>query len=247
MSLFSTRPLRMAVALALPIILVGCVGDASPSPSVPTSGVPSASAEHSEQPTLAPSPEPSVSPELNSSPEPSVQTSGSPEPVDTTSQMPTPDSEESVPPVYVPSPSATGAPAVVPSREIETKEVQMEEAADLQGVAVEVVKLESVEGEATGFGEVAGPAVRVTVTVTNNTSTPVPLDGALVNLYYGADKAPAGEMSGPGADPLSGMVEPGATATGVNVFGVPRDARDKIIVEVFVSVDVPMLQFVGEA
>ena len=156
-------------------------------------------------------------------------------------------STASVPPVVIPSPTATGAPTVVPSRELPIQNLKLDEQADLEGVVVRVTKLESVDGVAEGPGEVAGPAIRTTVTVTNNTDEAVPLAPALVNLYYGADKTPAGELSGPNAAPFEGVVEPGATVTGQNVFAVPADSRGRVTVEVFISVDVPILQFTGAA
>ena len=51
-----------------------------------------------------------------------------------------------------------------------------------------VSKIESVDGEAQGPGEVAGPALRVSIEVENTSGEDVAMDLALTNLYYGKDR-----------------------------------------------------------
>src|SRR5690554_4839785 len=55
------------------------------------------------------------------------------------------------------------------------------------GVSASIAKLESVQGEAFRPGEVAGPAVRVTVQIVNATDAIVPLLATVVTAYYGDD------------------------------------------------------------
>jgi hypothetical protein len=113
------------------------------------------------------------------------------------------------------------------------------------GVSVQVTKIESVKGEAQGPGEIAGPAVRVTVTVTNGTDKEVPMDLALVNLYYGKDKTPASTLSGPGLSPLSAPIPAGEKDSGSYVFSVPEGQRDPLTVEFSYTTDAPTVIFSG--
>ncbi|MDC7120070.1 hypothetical protein OMK64_00795 [Cellulomonas fimi] len=113
------------------------------------------------------------------------------------------------------------------------------------GVTAELTKVESVAGEAQGPGEVAGPAVRVTVRLTNGTAAAVPLTSAVVNAYAGQDLAPAEPLSAPGGQPFAGSVQPGATATGVYVFNVPADQRDRLQVTVSYDPTVTTVLFEG--
>lgn len=55
------------------------------------------------------------------------------------------------------------------------------------GSVDEVTRLEAVEGEATGPGEVAGPAVRFRLVIRNGSDQEVPLGATVVNLYYSKD------------------------------------------------------------
>ena len=144
------------------------------------------------------------------------------------SQSAAPSAEpSSTPTTEVPSPSlppatATGAPSVVPTRSTTSSTAPLSEKGDLgNGVAVRVSKIESVDGEAQGPGEVAGPALRVSIEVENTSGEDVAMDLALTNLYYGKDKTPASALSGPGASPLPGTVASGDRASGQFVFGVP--------------------------
>lgn len=174
---------------------------------------------------------------------------GPPPPTGSTSaptSSPTETQSPSAPPPSVPTPTASGTPTVVPSQELPVEEAPLDEPVEVgAGVVVRVDRIESVTGTAQGPGEVAGPALRTTVTLENRTDQTVPLTSAIVNLYYGPDRAPANELSGPGVSLLGGDLAPGRTATGVNVFAVPTDARSSVVVEVLLSADVPIIQFEG--
>jgi hypothetical protein len=100
------------------------------------------------------------------------------------------------------------------------------------GMSARVAGLESVAGEAHGPGEVAGPAVRVSVVLTNGTGAATSLDTTVVNLYAGDQLVPGEPLSGPGVDVFTGSLAPGAEATGVYVFRVPADLRDRLQVTV---------------
>ncbi|CED92658.1 hypothetical protein [Actinomyces succiniciruminis] len=100
-------------------------------------------------------------------------------------------------------------------------------------------------GEATLPGEVSGPALQVHVTVEAG-GEPLDLTGAAVTLHYGDQDASAGLLS-EGTQTLPEEVSAGGTATGDYVFSVPEDARDRVVVRVYVSTDLPVTVFQGAA
>ncbi|RFU22791.1 hypothetical protein D0Z06_02620 [Geodermatophilus marinus] len=114
-------------------------------------------------------------------------------------------------------------------------------------VAATVTAVEAVEGTGTGPGNVAGPALRVTVRVENRSTEPVDLDGAVVTLTSGVDQAPAPTLGDPSAAPLTGTVGPGEAADGVYVFTLAEDARDLVTVSVGHEPGAPYMVFSGPA
>ena len=113
------------------------------------------------------------------------------------------------------------------------------------GITATLPLIESIQGSGTGPGNVAGPALRVTVRVHNDTADPLSLDGVAVNMAYGADKTPASPLDDPSQAPFSGAIGPGETADGVYVFSVPADARDAITVDLSYQAGAPRLLFTG--
>lgn len=92
------------------------------------------------------------------------------------------------------------------------------------GMTANVVSVESYTATAKRAGEVSGPAVKVTLRLTNGTGGAIPLSTATVNAYYGSDATPAAPVAGdPAAKPFTGSLEPGAAATAVYVFSVPAE------------------------
>lgn len=145
-------------------------------------------------------------------------------------------------------PTATGDPTVVPTRSIVTTEAPLKKKEKLgNGVAVQVTKVESVKGVAQGPGEVAGPSLRVSVTVDNQTAKALNMNLALVNMYYGKSKTPAQALSGPGAKPLGKPIAAGKRSTGRYVFGVPRNQRQTVMVEFSYTTAAPTVIFTGAA
>ncbi|WAP51167.1 hypothetical protein OL239_14980 [Arthrobacter sp. ATA002] len=114
------------------------------------------------------------------------------------------------------------------------------------GIDIRVTGMEAVDGEAEGIGEVAGPAVRFTVTVTNNSGSPIDLANAVMTVETGADKVPCTQLSGPQAEPLPSAAEPSQTVTGSYVFLIPVETRDLVTVYLSYSVDAPVAAFEGE-
>ncbi|SEL20628.1 hypothetical protein SAMN04515665_109138 [Blastococcus sp. DSM 46786] len=115
------------------------------------------------------------------------------------------------------------------------------------GMTGALLSLQAVEATATGPGNVAGPALRVTVRLVNGTAAPAPLDGAVVTMAYGAEQTPASPIDDPSAAPFAGVLEPGGAAEGVYVFGVPEDTRETVTVSVGYRPGAPYLVFSGAA
>jgi hypothetical protein len=113
------------------------------------------------------------------------------------------------------------------------------------GVTATLGKLEAVQGEAHGPGEVSGPAVRVTVVITNGTTKAITLDQTVVNVYGGAQAMPGEPLSGPGVAELAGSLGAGRSATGVYVFALPADQRNPLQVTVSYDPDDVTVLFQG--
>jgi len=87
--------------------------------------------------------------------------------------------------------------------------------------------------EGSQVGEVSGPAVRVTVRITNGSGAPIELDAVTVNAYYGAGSTPAPPFgSDASSTPFSGTLAPGASADGSYAFSVPEADQGTLVVSV---------------
>jgi hypothetical protein len=113
------------------------------------------------------------------------------------------------------------------------------------GVSATLAKIEAVDGTGTGPGNVAGPALRVTVRVANGSAGPLDLDAVVVSMSSGVEQVPASPLGDPSAAPLTGPLAPGDTAEGVYVFSVPADVRDLVTVSVSHRADAPFMVFSG--
>ena len=114
------------------------------------------------------------------------------------------------------------------------------------GVSATITEIQSVQGEAKGIGEIAGPAVRFKVTVTNSTAGPISLDSAVVDVTFGRDDEPAGALSGPDTAAFPSLVAPGTSGVGVFVFAVPLDARDNVKIHLNLEAETPVATFAGK-
>jgi hypothetical protein len=147
-----------------------------------------------------------------------------------------------------PTPEATGPTEDATALPVSLPPVELgEEAATEDGITAAVEDLAAVEGSATGPGQVAGPAVQVTVRITNGTGAPVSLDAVAVDLATGPDAAPASPLEDASYAPFRGTVEPGGEAVGVYLFTVPEDGRDNLTVSVGYQAGAPYLVFTGSA
>lgn len=166
----------------------------------------------------------------------------------TTSEEPTAEDPATTPePTATADPTAepTATPTADPTADPTAPPVDLEEPAGIGALTARLARIEAIEGEADGPGEIAGPALRVTVELTNGGAAEADLTGVVVNLYHGPDAAPAEMLAGSGSDWLEGSLAPGATVTGVYVFTVPADDRVPVQVTVFVTPDEPTVLFEG--
>lgn len=113
------------------------------------------------------------------------------------------------------------------------------------GITGSLVSIEAIEGTGVGRGNIAGPALRVTVRLTNGTDRSVPLDNVAVELTHGTDAIPTSPLDDPSRAPFGGELEPGAAAEGVYVFRVPADDRGIVSVSVGYRAGAPFMVFSG--
>lgn len=171
-------------------------------------------------------------PEGDAGPTPSA--SGS-----STSSSASPDPDESEP-----SESDDDAPAPSEPRATAAPVPLDATAEPADGIRVTIDSITAIDGRASVPGEVEGPALQVTVNVENANSDDALTDTLIVNVYYGPDRTPANILVSPRQDlPLT--VAPGETAKGVYAFSVPADARGQILVELDLSLDLPVVLFEG--
>ncbi|SNS73536.1 hypothetical protein SAMN06893096_10795 [Geodermatophilus pulveris] len=162
---------------------------------------------------------------------------------------PAPPSGEPAPPPPAPAlPDPAATPVVADELPPSLPAVALDRPAEADdGVAASLTALEAVDGTGTGPGDVAGPAVRVTVELRNGTAAPLDLLGVAVDLTHGPERVPASPLGDPSARAFSGTLAPGAVADGVYVFRVPADARDLVTVSVSPRPGAPYLVFEGAA
>ncbi|HQZ36372.1 MAG TPA: hypothetical protein PK020_18240 [Ilumatobacteraceae bacterium] len=166
---------------------------------------------------------------------PGATTSPSASPTTTASQDPEPEV----------GPSESVAPGEPNARET-TAPVELDgEQAPLAGVSVRLVSIESVEGEAVLPGEVAGPALRVTVEASNSTGERVETPAVVVNLYYGPERVAGNPFIQPGGKPFPPSIPAGGKSQGVFIFDVPKSQRDDLIIEVDLLFESAVVLFEG--
>ncbi len=147
-----------------------------------------------------------------------------------------------------PTPTPTGPTEDVDELPAALPEVPIDAPAAVgNGIVATIASIEAIDGTAVGPGNIAGPALRVTVRIENGTAEAVSLDGVAVNMSYGTDRTPASPLGDPSQAPFSGMVDPGGSGEGVYVFSVPTDVRDLVTLEVGYQAGAPLLLFTGPA
>jgi hypothetical protein len=181
---------------------------------------------------------PTQSPTGGANPGPST---GAPGPTTPTSTLPPPATTP------VPPPTPGNVNSTVPAKPEQSKKpVHLDKPSDTgTGLTARIASVEPVNAKARLPGEVAGPALAITLTVTNSGTTSAPLDSVVVTLADSGN-APGNEMSAKPAKPFPAKVAPGNKATAVYVFTVPKNKRNPITVTATLG-DAPVLVFTGNA
>jgi hypothetical protein len=146
-----------------------------------------------------------------------------------------------------PTPEPTGPTAMVTALPPALTAVPLEASRVVDGVTVSLEGIEGIRGSGEGRGNVAGPALRVTVRIENRTGDPVDLYGVTVDLTYGEDDLPAAPLADPSYAPFWTTVPPGGSAEGVYVFSVPTENRELVAVSVSYQPGAPYAVFTGAA
>jgi hypothetical protein len=151
-------------------------------------------------------------------------------------------------PAPLPTPVPAGPTGTVDDAPPSLPPVALDQtAAAGDGITASLTSIEAIQGTATGPGNVSGPALRVTVRLTNGTAAPVALGGVSVDLASGNELTPASPLNDPSAAPFTGMVAPGHQAEGVYVFSIPAQSRDSVTVSVGYQAGAPIMVFTGSA
>jgi len=112
------------------------------------------------------------------------------------------------------------------------------------GVRARLADIESIEAEGHLPGERSGPAVAVSVQVTNLSSRPIDLDIVTVDLTT-ADGVSAYGVVVPGRPPLTGDLAAGETASGEYVFTLGPGDRTDVQIRVKYSASTATVVFEG--
>ncbi|MGB6057051.1 MAG: hypothetical protein WBF71_02215 [Microthrixaceae bacterium] len=112
------------------------------------------------------------------------------------------------------------------------------------GVTVRLKSITATTAKAVLPGEISGPAVRVTVELTNSTATPLNLDNVAVELIT-MTGTPAGLITSSDAVPFKGNAASGATSTGTYVFSVDPAKRETARLSIKYSANTPTAIFTG--
>lgn len=109
-----------------------------------------------------------------------------------------------------------------------------------------IADVTSIKATAKLPGEVSGPGLAVAIALTNGSTRPIDVNNTVVNVAYGALKAPGSPMSGPPSSPFRGTLAPGKTASAVYVFAVAAQKSGALVrVEVSYSPLAPIVVFSG--
>lgn len=93
--------------------------------------------------------------------------------------------------------------------------------------------------------EVVAPALRLSVTLRNDTNATVSLESTTVSLYAGTQQLPMTALPESRGRTLPRWVAAGATVTGLYLFAVPAEDRSSVKVVVDYAVGAPRVVFAG--
>ena len=163
-----------------------------------------------------------------------------------TATAPPPSSESSAPSSGSAAP-ADPAASPVAADELPTAlpAVALTESVVVEEVRGSLVSVEAIDAQATGRGNVAGPALRVTVRIQNDTGSALSLDEVSVNLSFGPAGTPASPIEDSSQRAFPGTLPAGESADGTYVFSVPVDQRGDVTIQVGYRAGAPIAVFSG--
>ncbi len=189
---------------------------------------------------------------------PTPSTSASPTPTESPAPGPSPTATPTAPAPEPPAPSDPAAPAdegsgqapvdvVVPPAEVPVlPPVPLSEEADFgTQVAARLTAVARVDGEGQGLGEDSGPALAVTVEMTNGTAAAVDLSVVVVNLTDAAGNPGQMLLGDPRSAPFTGPLAAGASATATYVLRLPADDTTDVSVTLSYGAEAPTAVFSG--
>jgi hypothetical protein len=156
--------------------------------------------------------------------------------------------------VPLPSPTGTWSPAPEDAAEgpvtaapIPAQTAAIDQPIEFEtGIAVSLTRVDSTTVTAQTPGEISGPAVVVELAVTNNSTAPIDLSSAVVNLSSADGEYGVGTTAG-GPQPLAGVLAPGAASSGIYVFMLdPAQGRD-VVISVNYGAGEPLAVFTGKS
>ena len=134
---------------------------------------------------------------------------------------------------------------VAPEPGVTARPVGIDEVAEFgNGVRARLGAIDPIEADGHLPGERSGPAVAVSVEVTNGSSRAINLDTVTVDLTTG-DGASVYNVMVPDHRPLAGDLAAGETTSGEYVFTLTREQRADVRVRVKYSADTPTVVFEG--
>lgn len=148
----------------------------------------------------------------------------------------------------VPAPGSGNIDQTVPSvAETTAPSKPLGSVAEFGGrVTAKIVSIKAITGSANGPGEIAGPALAVTLRVDNGSAKSIDLVGVGVILTDSAGN-PTSTLVGSPSSPFSGTLAAGGNATGTYVFTIASDKRRPITLALSYSTEAPTVVFSGNA
>lgn len=150
--------------------------------------------------------------------------------------------------VPVPPPTKGDIHQTVPARKVVTRRaVSLDATAHFtSAIAARLTRVEPISAKGNGPGEISGPALELTIKITNDGKSSIDLGNAVVNLAD-SRKQPGLPIAGAPAKPFSGTLSGGRSAVGIYVFTVPVGHRAPVSVTVSYTAAAPVVLFVGNA
>jgi hypothetical protein len=120
-----------------------------------------------------------------------------------------------------------------------------EQVAPVPGLVFGIGAVRSVDVIDPAQGDAVAPALRVSVTLRNDTDAPVALESTTVSLYAGAQQLPMAALPQSRHGTLPERVAAGRMVTGLYLFAVPEEDRSSLKVVVDYAVGAPRVVFAG--